>query len=113
MNEIETNLVEEVVKPAEAEFAQKVVDILVPTQVPAEGPGAVDSVNRLAEDFRNLQGLLVGGTFPGAAAPLVTKAYALLEKLAVGIENKVIIHPLQQIQDELAKTFTAKLQEKI
>lgn len=40
-----------------------------------------------AQDLRDIQYLLLNGIFPGNVAPAVVKAYGLLEKMSLQIEN--------------------------
>lgn len=40
-----------------------------------------------AQELRDIQSLLVGGIFPGNMAPAVIKAFNLLDKMSVEIEN--------------------------
>lgn len=40
-----------------------------------------------AQDLRDIQQLLVGGIFPGNMAPAIVRAYSLLDKMALDVEN--------------------------
>lgn len=42
-----------------------------------------------AQDLRDIQMLLVGGIFPGNMAPMVVKAYNMLEAMAKQVEASV------------------------
>lgn len=60
-------------------------------QTPLESKGdasqAQPSKASPAQDLRDVQMLLLGGIFPGNVAPAVVKAYQLLDKMCVEIEN--------------------------
>ncbi len=62
------------------------------TDIPEASPeqkAAVDEAKRPvspAQDLRDIQNLLVVGTFPGAAAPQIVKSYNLLDQMALQVE---------------------------
>lgn len=49
-----------------------------------------------AQDLRNIQALLVSGSFPGTMAPAVVKAYHLLDSMASVIEKAVAAKDLNE-----------------
>jgi len=57
------------------------------TEVPT--PAATPSKVSPAQDLRDIQMLLVGGIFPGNMAPMVVKAYNMLEAMAKQVEASV------------------------
>lgn len=57
---------------------QKAASIEVVPEAPKESP---------AKDLREIQGLLVSGTYAGNMAPAVVKAFHLLETMAAQVER--------------------------
>lgn len=58
---------------------------------PSAAPVAPAEVKQVspAQDLRDIQMLLVGGIFPGNMAPMVVKAYNMLEAMAKQVEASV------------------------
>jgi hypothetical protein len=57
-------------------------------EVKKEAPKAVEAPKvSPAADLRDIQALLANGIYPGNVAPAIVKAYQLLEKMAVEIEQ--------------------------
>ena len=60
----------------------------VPSEVKSEATASPAKVSP-AQDLRDIQMLLVGGIFPGNMAPMVVKAYNMLEAMAKQVEASV------------------------
>jgi hypothetical protein len=62
-----------------------------PSKVSPAQDSAATAVQKVspAQDLRDIQMLLVGGIYPGNMAPMVVKAYSMLEAMAKQVEASV------------------------